>query len=826
MAVPDTNTFSLKNVQTELSLPATTDLSTCYNTSVDALFDSLYKGFKNSLYNFRNYGASGLIPFLIFTTNAYANPFDPVFTASSGILNWNLGDVSNNVNANSFTHTYAGSGNKTVSVYAGTTAGASSVTALWMDSDNLVGTLDISCLINLGQNLVVNDNTSLTSLIVPYSTQNFANFFAYNCDLTGTLNVSPLISLGGSFRVENNPKLTTIINPSSNDTFEYYYAYDCSLSSTLNCASILYISDFRVQNNTNLTSIKNPYKLKNTSYALNYTTTYYYAYNCNLTGTLDCSGIRGMGGYFDVHDNPLLTKIIHFDSSANYLYYYAYDCDLTGTLDVSCIANLGLTFDVHNNRKLTKILNPKVEDAVMLYYYAYDCSLSGTLDCSTFTFLEKFDVHGNQTLQYILNAKTSEIGSPGAISTYHAYNCNLTGTLDISCFKYFGADFDVHNNPNLQYIRNPSTVSSMNNYRAYDCNLTGTLDWSKVSELDGIFDVHNNPNLTSIINPNVTTGDISVYDANHCNLTGTLDISSLRDLRYVNLEHNSKLQTIRFPFSTGMFTSAFNCPIYNINARDCSLSRNNVDTILTGLLDYYNYVGSITRDVCIYLDGGATQPPSYGWSAPSIIGLFSAFGGSAYDISIRINTGTLSVNPTSKNFTKNGGTQNITVTASSGNYWVASDSCTWLSITNESSTGNGVFTINCTSQPGAGDASRNGAITVLSAAPTVTIIVTQDASVAPPDYVTPEWYAVEFDSTGACISGDCDVLITSSGTWTTSKIDLGDGTSWYVPTASGSSGQNCSISCGSGYSGPGRTGDIRVTSGTAQATINVYQYGP
>ena len=55
MSVPDTSTFSLINVKTELGLGATTDLSTCFKNSIDASFDINYKGSKNSLYNFRNY---------------------------------------------------------------------------------------------------------------------------------------------------------------------------------------------------------------------------------------------------------------------------------------------------------------------------------------------------------------------------------------------------------------------------------------------------------------------------------------------------------------------------------------------------------------------------------------------------------------------------------------------------------------------------------------------------------------------------------------------------------------------------------------------------
>ena len=71
MAVPNTNTFSLKNVQTELSLPTTTDLSTCFKTAVAGEFDPKYSGSKNSLYNFRNYGSDYYVEIITFRTRPW-----------------------------------------------------------------------------------------------------------------------------------------------------------------------------------------------------------------------------------------------------------------------------------------------------------------------------------------------------------------------------------------------------------------------------------------------------------------------------------------------------------------------------------------------------------------------------------------------------------------------------------------------------------------------------------------------------------------------------------------------------------------------------------
>jgi hypothetical protein len=57
MAVPDTTTFSLQDVVTEIN-PTTDDLVDCFADAVSGSFDPSYSGSKNNLLNFRNYGAT------------------------------------------------------------------------------------------------------------------------------------------------------------------------------------------------------------------------------------------------------------------------------------------------------------------------------------------------------------------------------------------------------------------------------------------------------------------------------------------------------------------------------------------------------------------------------------------------------------------------------------------------------------------------------------------------------------------------------------------------------------------------------------------------
>jgi hypothetical protein len=327
---------------------------------------------------------------LQFTTNASTDAFDPIFTVSSGILNWNLGDASNNVNSNNFSHTYISGGNKTVQVFTGTTDGSADITAINMDQDNLIGTLDISSLNNLN-NFNVGYNTNLTQILNPVSSQVFTFYNATYCDLTGILDVSGLTGLGGSFYIHYNPSLTQILNPISSQVFGLYDAE-----------------------------------------------------NCNLTGTIDVSGLTGLGGFFDVNENPSLTSILNPDSSQVFTYYRAYKCDLTGTLDVSGLTGLGGVFAVYNNPNLTHITLPTINQQ----FTSFDASGCG-LDLATvndiFANLDAwYSGVGHEPSADLTVNVASGTNSPPTDCSLNANIVNLT-----SIFNSAGQTFTYYINCNL-----------------------------------------------------------------------------------------------------------------------------------------------------------------------------------------------------------------------------------------------------------------------------------------------------------------------------------------------------------------------------------------
>lgn len=91
MAVPDTNTFGLQEVCTELGLTGSNrTLTACFANAIADRFDPAYSGNKNSLYNFRNYKPKALYRTAVLVTAIHTLPLGPFsnITNVSAELPW------------------------------------------------------------------------------------------------------------------------------------------------------------------------------------------------------------------------------------------------------------------------------------------------------------------------------------------------------------------------------------------------------------------------------------------------------------------------------------------------------------------------------------------------------------------------------------------------------------------------------------------------------------------------------------------------------------------------------------------------------------------
>ncbi len=265
---------------------------------------------------------------------------------------------------------------------------------------------------------------------------------------------------------------------------------DNGFTVNINISNFAAIITFITNANPAVTSITNP-----VSSALFST---YNANTCNLTGTLNLSGLTGLGGEFRVFANPLLTQIVNPVSSQAFTGYYIFDCNITGTLDLSTLTGLGGNIQGSGNPLLTQITNP-ISVEIIASYIFNNCNITGVLDISMLTGLGgEFRVIGNANLTSITNPSSSEV-----FTGYYAFNCNLTGTLDVSMLSGLGGDFWVYSNPLLTAIENPASSQVFLNYLAHDCAIP-YIDFTPLSNLTDVNDcsiqIENNGMLAAGVN--------------------------------------------------------------------------------------------------------------------------------------------------------------------------------------------------------------------------------------------------------------------------------------------------------------------------------------
>lgn len=189
---------------------------------------------------------------------------------------------------------------------------------------------------------------------------------------------------------------------------------------------------------------------------------------------------------------------------------------------------------------------------------------------------------------------------------------------------------------------------------------------------------------------------------------------------YVDIDPNDKSDLEWFTYTTAdinAYNNVVECdfnlynPLYNngeyftINWRAVKVSPAS-ENMGTGYFGYYN--NTQVTDASIYLSTVAISG--------DIIWLYL------------YSTPILSINPSSYNFPKSGGSIVINVSTSTLNNWTATEAYSWLSLTNSSSTGNGQFTITA-SQQVTGGSERSATVCVNSSAATVCVTITQDASI-------------------------------------------------------------------------------------------------
>lgn len=262
----------------------------------------------------------------IFTNSITPTTFDPSISKTGAATDWDYGDTTTESANNSPSKVYTLAGTKKV---LATFDDITTVTSIDFSNDDVIDSFNCSGCVNFSV-LDLRNNNNLTSVTFPTSSTVISSIHLFSTGVS-SLDFSPLSGLGGTIHVYNNSSLTSITNPSSSESFVNYFAYNCDLTGTLNMSGLTGLSgSINLRTNPNLTSVTLP----TSSGAI----TSFAAEQCDLTGTFNASTLSNMSGVFWLHTNPNLTSVTFPSNSNTFTQIYFYSCDL-GYIDFTTIPN-------------------------------------------------------------------------------------------------------------------------------------------------------------------------------------------------------------------------------------------------------------------------------------------------------------------------------------------------------------------------------------------------------------------------------------------------------------------------------------------------------
>lgn len=286
--------------------------------------------------------------------------------------------------AQSFSHTYSTGASKTVTIYVD----PSKVTVLSAGNEEVTAA-DLSDLDKL-QELILSSNLGLTSLTLPTSnTATWVGLYLNSTGISGTLDLSTLGSMPDTCNLQLCTALTSVNFPTGGT-----------------CTKL------RIE-------------------------------GCNITGTLDFSGID-LGGSIRMSSNPLFTGFTLGSSSTPTTLLQAFNCGFTGTLDISALDVTGnVTLSGNSLTGLTYTASASLSTLLL-----HNNNFS-SLDISGFTGLTTFQANGNSSL-----ATLTLPASSGSLVKFRVEGCDL---------PYFDlTNLTLASNIDLRFDTNNMTTAEVN----------------------------------------------------------------------------------------------------------------------------------------------------------------------------------------------------------------------------------------------------------------------------------------------------------------------------------------------------------------------------
>lgn len=350
--------------------------------------------------------------FVFQTNSSSGTTFDPVVAMTlSKRASWDLGLSGVNYFAgNSISYTYPNSSLKTVKLR---TNRLTDIQSIQMPDDGISGYLDLSELKNC-LSFRFHFNSALTGVTMPNTTAFVNDIWFWLCNLIGTLDLSGIPNMGGALFISNNSNLTGLTIPAySSQVFNMFRINSCNIYGRVDLSGYTNLGGaIGLEGNLNITGVTFPNSSQNiSSFTIG---------NNNFTHDLIISGLTGLGGLIQL-DNLKSSNIIFPNSSNNITNFNLTDCNFLSSVNLTSLSGMGGTINLQENTGVTSYNLTETSNSITSLGINQNYSLTN-LDLSPLSGMSGTALLSNNTL---LNNLILPSVFGGPVTSWQIQDCNL-----------------------------------------------------------------------------------------------------------------------------------------------------------------------------------------------------------------------------------------------------------------------------------------------------------------------------------------------------------------------------------------------------------------
>lgn len=287
----------------------------------------------------------------------------------------------------------------------------------------------------------------------------------------------------------------------------------------------------------------------------------------SISGYLDLSELKNCLSFRFQFNSDLTGVTMPITTSlVNDIWFWL--CNLTGTLDLSGIPNIGGDLFISNNSNLTGLTIPAYSSQVFNRFQLDGCNIYGRVDLSGYT-----NLGGYIGLMY--NPNITGVTFPNSsqnINSFGIGNNNFTHDLVISGLTGMGGQIQFDNVKSSNIIF-PNSTNNITLFSLNSCKSLSSVNLTSLSGMGGYISLQSNTGVTSYTLTK-TSNPISYLGINQNTSLTSLDLSPLSGVStQIIASNNTSLNNLTLP-------SVFGGPVTSWQLQSCHLPASGVNYVI------------------------------------------------------------------------------------------------------------------------------------------------------------------------------------------------------------------------------------------------------